>query len=649
RAGARRWTGICSSIEQEQIEPAGQSTYLVRLVPDLWLLTKRTTQRIFQRLSIPDIVSTVLHEWRVPHGWDIEPGAYPKLDYRVQYAESDFDFVSRLLEEAGIAYYFLEPEAGQELAPGELFTGEGTTELVLSDRVHANPRRAGPPLPFVLCPGQAAELEYVSQVSLAQEVRPGRLSIRDFDFRLRPDYELACRAEVPSGAERAYEQYQYRPGAFQVVAEGGGNTPVGDDKAAVRTSESHGAERVRRALASERAERRHAHYVTNAVDLFPGVVFAMRHPRADLDERPLLCTGLDLEGELQGEWFMAGTATPADQPYRPAQRTPRPSIDGVQSAIVVGPPGQEIHTDEIGRVRVQFHWDREGAYDDDSSCWMRVSQGWAGPGFGLLTVPRAGQEVLVQFEGGDPDRPLVVGRVLNATAMAPYALPEHKTKSVWRSASSPGAAGFNELSFEDAAGRERIYLQAERDLAELVKRDETHLTRGNRQATVEQDCDIVLGADKRERVEQSRHLHVLGDRAERFDRTQSRIVGRELHVRVEGRDALEAGTEIHLRAGVKLVLEAPQGVSIAGPGGFVTVGPEGVSVVGKLIKINDGGAPGRGGGAQPVAPARAREAVVREPGAAGSVLQLAPQRAVPASPARTAGAAAAGRLPGSGA
>ncbi|MBI4700170.1 MAG: type VI secretion system tip protein VgrG, partial [Deltaproteobacteria bacterium] len=643
RVGTRRWSGICRSVELVQAEPVGQSTYCLHIVPQLWLLTRRSTQRIFQHQSIPDIVGTILAQWRVEHRWAIDAAFYPRFEYRVQYAESDFDFVSRLLEEAGIAYYFHDPEAEQEPGEDALFRGRGVTRLVLSDRLHAAPRRAGPPLPFVDHPGEAAEQEYVTEVQLSEEVRPGRLTMRDFDFRLRPDHDLSCRAEVPAGAERAHEQYRYLPGAFRVVGQPGGSTPVADDKAAVRTNTAFAEERVARSLASERADRRQVRFVTNAVDLHPGTVFAMQHPRGDLDETALLATELWLEGDLQQEWLMAGAATFAAKPYRPPFRTPRPRALGVQSAMVVGPAGEEIHADELGRVRVQFHWDREGTYDDGSSLWVRVSQGWAGPGFGRLTLPRVGQEVLVQFEGGDPDRPVVVGRLFNATAMAPYELPAHQTKSVWRSASSPGGGGFNELSFEDAAGRERVYLQAERNLDQLVKQDETHLVRGSLRATVAQDCDLVVKVSQRERVEQDRQLHVAGDRRERFARDCSCIVGAERHVRVAERDALEAGTEIHLKAGQKLVLEAGERVSITGRGGFIDIGPEGVTIQGTLVKINSGGAAGSGHGARPAAPEEARLAVVQEPGAVAPMVPLAPTRRLARAPLRPAVARPRGR------
>ena len=219
------------------------------------------------------------------------------------------------------------------------------------------------------------------------------------------------------------------------------------------------------------------------------------HPRGDLGpSKTLLVTEWSFEGTPQDKWTMLGRAVFTDHHHRPAPRTPRPRVSGVQSAIVVGPSGQEIHTDEFGRVRVQFHWDREGKRNDESSCWIRVSQGWAGPGYGMINIPRIGHEVLVGFFDGDPDRPIVVGRVYNNTARVPYKLPDDKTKSTWKSDSSPSSDGFNEIMFEDKKGQELVYVQAERNLSKLVKVDEQERIGHNRTISVGVNRTASIGA-----------------------------------------------------------------------------------------------------------------------------------------------------------
>jgi type VI secretion system secreted protein VgrG len=200
----------------------------------------------------------------------------------------------------------------------------------------------------------------------------------------------------------------------------------------------------------------------------------------------------------------------ADVTYRPPLTTPKPVIHGLQSAMVVGPKGEEIHTDEVGRVRVQFHWDRAAPFDDNSSLWMRVSQGWGGGGYGMMAIPRVGHEVLVAFLEGDPDHPVVVGRVHNGTAPVPHKLPQNKTATSLRSASSPGGEGFNELTFDDARGRELVFVHAERNLKKLVKHDETEVTQKNRHVTVGDNLTKLVMLDETETTGADRTVTVGG-------------------------------------------------------------------------------------------------------------------------------------------
>jgi type VI secretion system secreted protein VgrG len=335
----------------------------------------------------------------------------------------------------------------------------------------------------------------------------------------------------------------------------------------------------------------------------------------------------------------------------------------------VGPPGQEIHTDEYGRVRVQFPWDREGTYDDGSSCWIRVSQGWAGTGFGMIMTPRVGQEVLVGFLEGDPDQPIIAGRVFNAIEKVPYPLPEHKTRSTWKSDSSIGGDGFNEIMFEDLKGEELVWEQAEKNRRKLVKNDETitvgrnrskyviqnelettgmnrtevtvqdriEITQGNRTTIVGkdrlkivhedehektlgnlmilvgQDQDICITENKREKVVKNSHLRVNGERRQRIRKNQSLTVGEDQHEKVGQNHALEAGKQIHLKAGTALVIEAKNDLTLKGPGGFIRIDGTGITIKGAMFKINSGGSPGSGDGSSPETPELAKSAVVPEP------------------------------------
>jgi type VI secretion system secreted protein VgrG len=605
---------------------------------------------VFQHLAIPDIVERVLARYEIAPAWHIDRGRYPKLWYKLQYGESDFAFVSRLLEEAGIAYTFESD-------------GEGDSLLVLGDALHAAAPRT-PPIPWTDNPNTAVKEELVCELRLSHEVRPGAYTIRDYDLR-RPAFALSGSDGTP---EDRYEQYHYRPGGFVIEgAQPGGDTPVADDRGVARHDDRYGEARARRGLAAERVGRRAVGFRTSVLGLAPGVVFSVEdHPHADLSRgEGLLVLEQTIEGELEKEWTTRCGAVFTSAPYVPPQVTAKPTVEGVQSATVVGTSGEEIETDELGRVRIQFPWDREGTNDEQSSAWIRVSQGWAGTGFGLLNLPRIGQEVLVGFLEGDPDQPIIVGRVFNATNPVPYTLPQHQTRSTWKSRSSPGGDGFNEIMFEDLAGQELVWVQAQKDLRKLVKNDEaitvgndrqklvkgnetevvegnrTEVTSGDRTEITRQDRttaiegtrrELVLGDDiervekdrllyvhgdqhlmvvgvKRERVEKDSHTLVEGDRNEQVGGTYGLTAGS--HQIACGSQAVGAGT-IHLKAAAKIVIEAPE-ITIKAPGNFIVIDSSGVTINGSLVKINSGGAPGvleTGGGGNPEKP---QEAQVAEP------------------------------------
>ncbi len=486
----RVWTGVCSHIEQVQPETSqtGLSTYMLRIVPDLWLLQQRSGHRIFQHLSVPDIVEKLLAEWKIEAQWKLDRASYPKLEYRVQYGESDFAFVSRLLEDAGIAYYFTEKTVGDTKAK---------TQLVFCDKPEKNDPRDEGSLPYVDNPNDAARLPYVTEVRIAHRIRPGRATLRDYDFR-RPGFGLFGAAEPAPSPEDGLEQYHYLPGGSLVeVDKVQDKTPVADDRSKARHDDAALKERAQRVLEGDRHKKRHVELASNALDLGPGVVFGVDgHPHADLGkDKKLLVVETMIQGSPTGEWTLVGEAVLADAPYRPDRVTPRPRIDGPQSAIVVGPKGQEIHTDEFGRVRVRFHWDREGLFDDSATCWLRVSQGWAGAGFGMMNIPRVGHEVLVEFLDGDPDQPLVIGRLYNSSAKPPYVLPAHKTRSTWKSNSSPHADhSFNEVMFEDKSKAELVFMQGQKNWRKLVKRHETERTGKDRTRIVGEQRVTAVGA-----------------------------------------------------------------------------------------------------------------------------------------------------------
>lgn len=416
----RYWNGICAALQQVAVEDDGLSTYSLHIVPSLWLLGHRRTYRIFQDKSELDIVLEVLSSWGIQPKLKLDAGSFPKRRYRTQYAETDFAFISRMLEDIGVSYTFEQEE--------------GDTNLTLVEA----PNRGGSPrpLPFVAVPNERLQQEYVTQVMTTRQVRPGRYTQSDVDYRKPLDYPLAASATLGASSEQGLEKYHHNYGSF-LWKGGSADTPHADDRGPARTNEGQGATQVKKRLEAQRGDARLCTFRTTAYDLLPGQVLSItNHPRAELGT-PLLVVHGRLTGTATGEWEHSVEARYADMDFRPPMSTPKPRTNGVESATVTGPGGEEIHTDEFGRVRLHFHWDREGKSDETSSCWVPVSQPWAGAGMGAISLPRVGQEVIVDFLGADPDRPVIMGSVFTTTMPPPYKLPQFKMVSGMRSETYP--------------------------------------------------------------------------------------------------------------------------------------------------------------------------------------------------------------------
>ncbi|MEZ4296428.1 MAG: type VI secretion system tip protein TssI/VgrG [Polyangiaceae bacterium] len=565
----RTWSGVCARIRQVRSEPAGLSTYRLTIVPRLWLLTLRTDNRLFQHLSIPDIVLRLLEPWGIAPEFRLDRAAYPRLELRTQYEETDHAFFSRLLEEAGITCLF----------ESDLERG---TRLVLTDAPGRAPERPGPPLPFVdqVSQAQAAEIEHVTAVHLFEEARPGLVTLRDQDPR-RPRHALSGASPEAPPPEHLHEHYHHTPGAALVEAAPGAiaeaarigpamesalaaaGTPVADNLGTARHDDAALEALAARRLEALRTGRRSLSFSTNAADVGPGsIVRIAGHPRMDIGpDRAWLVTERRFTGTVGGEHTTRVRSVLAAEPYRPAAVTPRPRVFGRHTATVVGPAkdlanpfaapsDSEIHCDEFGRVRVQFPWDRLGEHDDRSSAWMRVSAGWAGTGYGLFALPRVGHEVLVAFIDGDPDQPYVAGRLHNGAAPVPYALPSHKTLSTWKSDSSPHDGGYNEIKLEDRKGSELFHVHAQRDFASLVKHDEMTLIGRDRMTLTGRDEISATGNDRTRGVHRDERATVGRDRTEQVKRDASESVGRNRSSFVRGDEVDAVAGDRHAEVGL---------------------------------------------------------------------------------------------------
>jgi type VI secretion system secreted protein VgrG len=485
--GRRAFSGLVSYVELAIAEPTGLSTYALRVVPRLWLLGERRGHRVFQHQTALDIARALLAEWRIGVTALCAEDSLARHEVRVQYGESDLDFLDRILGEAGISYFFDDQR------------GDGVSHLVLTDSPErAETRHAG--VPFTSEPSPTWELPFVADVRVAHETRPGSVTLADFDLR-RPQTPRLYHAELSGPREKPMERYSYAPGvsvadlpASEVPTS---DTPVADDQSFARAGEHQGYDLAQRRLEAIRGDRRRVELSTSLVDLCPGAVLTIaRSPRPEISatER-LLVVESRIDGKVDQSWSVRATLAFAAAKVRPPRRVAWPRVEGFQSAVVMGPPGQEIHTDEFGRVRVRFHWDREGIADDHRSAWVRVDEGWAGAGFGTIAVPRVGQEVVVAFYEGNPDQPVIVGRVYDASNPVPRPLPGSAAESLWRTRSSPGSPGYHELSFDDSAGRERVFLRSERDLTKVVVREETEETQGDRAIVVGRNQSTTVATE----------------------------------------------------------------------------------------------------------------------------------------------------------
>lgn len=536
--------GICSEAAQVQNQPDGAvtlSTYRFVIVSALSRTTLRVNNRNFQGLTVPEIVFAILDEWKIPYDKDLkEP--HRKHEYRVQYNETDFAFISRLLEEEGISYWF-----DHAIKSG---AGSTVTSVFFSDQPELG--KSLGPFPYRQTGAHKTFQDgenVIFNVVVTQRMKFGTSTIRDFDLRLAPDLNLAHseRAVGATPEELKYEDYQYAPGAFRAIGDGDAQpTPVADNPLKVRTVDEQKTLRMKREIGSARNGHTTISFQTSALEWAPGDVLLIgkgdqKHPSPQVNGKKMLVTRRRLSGSTSGIRDQRIDVTPADVPYRPARKTPKARILGLQSAIVVGPKDQEIHTDELGRVRVQFHWDREHGYDEKSSCWIRVSQGWAGSGFGLIALPRVGHEVLVGFYEGDPDRPVVVGRVFNRRNVVPETLAAHKTKSGWRTESSGGAQsqssrGYNELLFEDAKGQESISIRAQKNMSTLVKGSESRNIGGARSTRVGEVDVANVGAFSQVLVgkEVGLEMAAKGDILLSNGHASIRLSGDDIYVEAEG-------------------------------------------------------------------------------------------------------------------
>lgn len=478
----------------------GYARYQATIVPWLWLLTRTSDCRIFQEKTVPDIIEETFKLYGFSDYKLKLTASYPKWEYCVQYRETAFNFVSRLMEQEGIYYYFEH--------------ADGKHTLVLADSISAhNPFPGYADITFHELESGGEGREVITDWTVEKELQPVKYALTDFDFK-KPKASLLASSNISRPYGKAdYEIYDY-PGEYIDHGEGQRLTDARINELQSQYESFHGT--------------------ASARGLAAGSVFKLKnHPRKD-QNREYLVTAVGMQvdageyaaggAESGGEFFSCRfSVIQKTQQFRPERSTPKPIVQGPQTAIVVGPGGEEIHTDEHARVKLHFHWDRHDKKDQDSSCWVRVSQHWAGKQWGSIHIPRIGQEVIVEFLEGDPDRPIITGRVYNADQVPPYGLPANKTQSGLKSRSSKGGstANFNEIRFEDKKGSEQVYIHAEKNQDNVVENDETTSVGHDRTEDVGHDEKITIGNNRTEKVGVNEDITIGANRTEKVGANES--------------------------------------------------------------------------------------------------------------------------------
>ena len=567
--GERHWNGVVSRFQRtgraSSAEGEDLYAYECDIVPWFWFMTQHEDCRIFQGKTVREIIEAIFEEFDYSDfRFDLHED-HPALDYCTQYHETTFDFISRLVEREGIHYYFRHDDAE-----------ESRHLLVFTDHNRGNPALEPSTLPFNH-EGTAEDYDAIRTLALDQQMRTRKVTLGDWDFERKRLLRENTPTVLSIGADRDLERYRY-PGAF--------------------VDPEVGKYRSRVVMEAEEAGHMRFRGDSQVRTLAPGHTFTLEdHPFDEFNIEYMVLSVWhhgrnNLGNDGAAEYGNEFTLHPHAVTWRAPLSTPKGLVRGPQTALVTGPAGEELHVDQHGRIKVQFHWDRQGQYDDHSSCWVRVAQAWAGNGYGTMFIPRVGMEVVVDFLEGDPDQPLVTGCVYNGINKPPYDLPAHATRSTIKTLSSKGGGGTNELRFEDKKGSEEVFLQAQKALNVQVKANEHHQVGGS--------LDLKVGDYRKTTIEANDHLHVKGDQGIAVQGQMTVAVvdgplefqsGSEAKLLSKAKMEIASKQEIAIHGGTQLVMEANGLISLKVGASGIVIDPSGVSVVGPMIKQNSGGAP----------------------------------------------------------
>ncbi len=619
--GTRWINGIVTSFELG----AGDgefNEYYATLMPSMWELTLASNCRVFQDQTVLDVVKSVFSDYGLSVS-DKTAGTYSKLEYCTQYSESDFHFVSRLLQQHGINYWFEHSQDDNKIILADDTSGYQDCPVVSEVQFEAS--KSG------------AEGSYgarVTELIMEAAMVSGSHSTADYNYSQYKRLDAGPSKSASKYGKNSYDVYLYPAGQEGYLNELGTQT---DSEKSVAPEKTF---LLARFQASESVIETYRGNGTLRT-MLPGYRFTLSdHWNEDFNTKYFLAgvthsvdqlPSYRSQGSSGNEYsnrFMAVLATVV---YKPPQTFEKPRIYGPQTAKVVVSAGEEIHLDKLGRVKVQFFWDKLGKDDEKSSCWVRVAQGWAGNGWGAYFWPRVGDEVIVEFLNGDPDNPVILGSMYNGTNMPKYALPDMSTRSGWVTRSSKGgaASNANELRFEDKKGSEQIFINAEKDMdhrvendhrlfiggkdsqivtgnrLEQVGQDENINIKGNRVENVGSNEDITIGSNRTEKVGGNESINISGNLMNKTGGNNSQDVGGNLNEKVGGNSSHNIGGSngvqvggsysmsvtgaAYVSSGATLVIQAADGITLSGPGGFITISEAGIMISGTMVLINSGG------------------------------------------------------------
>ncbi|WP_144822914.1 type VI secretion system Vgr family protein [Marinobacter piscensis] len=566
----RRFTGVVNEFARGD-SGHRRTRYELMIQPPVWRLGLMHNSRIFQTQTTDTIVRTLLEERGIVDSVFDLKRAPQEREYCVQHRESDLAFIERLAAEEGWHYRYQHGSVDGSEQPG----------LILADHHGGAPRLDA--AEYNGKAGGSTKQSAVFRFRYEERIRAASVATKDYTFK-NPAYALMHEHSAASANQRQdYQHFDY-PGRFKADASGQPFTEARLDALRNDANTAQGeSNRADFTCGAKTELTEHDNPKLNRDWLLIAVTHTGKQPQAMEEEG----------GSEPTSYHNTFSAIPADKTWRPLCGH-RPLMDGPQIAIVTGPEGEEIHCDEFGRVKVRFPWDRYSENNEHSSAWLRVSQGWAGGQYGFMALPRIGNEVIVSFLDGDPDQPIITGRTYHATNTPPYALPEHKTRTTLKTQTHKGE-GSNELRFEDEADKEQIYVHAQKDL--------DLLTENNRTEVIENDSHLTVENDRFSHVKGSKHQTIDGEKREQTGKDHSFSVTGSLHLKAGTAWLSDSGTELHIKARQKAVIEAGAEITLKAGGSFLKIDPSGVALSGASIKMNAGGAAGKGSGQKVQVPA----------------------------------------------